>query len=79
VRSVRALRESGVCEYAPSIRGCLMIAKTLQVKNQGADARDNGFRQVCLEILASAASREGSKAEALKVREVVNRLIDEHC
>ena len=29
---VRALRESGKCEFAPTIRGCIMIAKTLMVR-----------------------------------------------
>jgi len=32
VNIVRGLRESGKCEFAPTIRGCIMIAKTIKVK-----------------------------------------------
>ena len=79
VRIVRGLRESGVCEYAPTIRGCLMIARTLKLKNGSVDAKNNGFRRLCLDILPSETSRVGSRSQAAKVREVVSNLIDEHC
>lgn len=79
VHIVRALRESGVCEYVPTIRGCLMIAKTLKVQNGRVDAKNNIFRQLCLDILSSETSRVGSKTQALKVKELVSKLIDEHC
>ena len=79
VRVVRALRESGVCEYAPTIRGPIMIAKTLKVLQGSVDARNGGFRSWCLDILASETSRVGSKAHSAKVRELVGKLIDQHC
>jgi len=79
VRIVRALRESGVCEYAPTIRGCLMIARTLQVLDGSVDANNDIFRQLCLDILASETSRVGSKTQAAKVKEVVDNLVDQHC
>jgi len=79
VRIVRGLRESGACEYAPTVRGCLMIGKTLKVLNGWVDANNNIFRQLCVDILASETSRVGSKTQASKVKEVVNNLIDQHC
>ncbi|MBI2848794.1 MAG: gas vesicle protein GvpN [Chloroflexi bacterium] len=79
VRVVRALRESGVCEFAPTIRGCVMVAKALQVQKGHVDARSDIFRQVCLDILTSECSRVGSRSQTSRVKEVVNQLIDRYC
>jgi len=76
---VRSLRESGVCEFAPTCRGCIMIGKTLKLLGGTADAADDGFRQLCLDILVSESSRLGKSSQSLKVREVVSRLIDKYC
>jgi len=32
VKIVRGLRESDVCEFSPTIRGCNMIARTIQIR-----------------------------------------------
>lgn len=79
VRIARGLRESGVCEFAPTIRGCIMIAKALKVQNGVVDVQNGLFRQLCLDILASESTRVGSKAQTSKVKEVVNRLVDQYC
>ncbi len=79
VHVVRALRESGVCEYAPTIRGPIMIAKTLKVLQGSVDAGNEGFRKLCLDILTSETSRVGSRAHSAKVRELVGKLVDQHC
>lgn len=79
VRIVRGLRESGVCEFAPTIRGCIMVAKALRVQNGLVDAKDELFRQLCFDILASESTRVGSKAQAAKVKEVLGQLIDQYC
>jgi len=79
VRVVRALRESGACEYAPTIRGPIMIAKTLKVLDGSVNAGNEVFRKLCLDILASETSRVGSRAHSAKVRELVGKLVDQHC
>lgn len=79
VKIVRALRESGKCEFAPTIRGCIMIAKTVRVVNGSVSAQDRTFRQICQDILASETSRVGSKVNLAKVRLLVNELIDQYC
>jgi len=61
VRIVRALRESGKCEFAPTVRGCLTIAKTLAVRGGAVSANDPVFREICREILASETSRVGAR------------------
>ncbi|MBI2919101.1 MAG: gas vesicle protein GvpN [Chloroflexi bacterium] len=78
VRIVRGLRESGACEFAPTVRGCIMVARSLRVAN-GSIATANGlFRQLCLDILASESSRGGGSSHSARVRQVLSELIDLH-
>ena len=78
VNIVRGLRESGKCEFAPTVRGCIMIAKTLKVQNL-TPARANGsFSQMCQDILASETSRVGSKTNQERVKDIVKELVAKH-
>jgi hypothetical protein len=79
VKIVRALRESGKCEFAPTVRGCIMIAKSLEVLNGTSKADNQIFKEVCQDILASETSRVGSKTNQDKVRKYVSELISKHC
>ncbi|NQT73921.1 MAG: gas vesicle protein GvpN [Chloroflexi bacterium] len=79
VRVVRALRDAGICEFAPTIRGCVMVAKSMKVMNASVDANDPVFRQLCLDILASESTRVGSKVQASKVKQLIGQLIDQYC
>ncbi len=76
VHIVRDLRESGVCEVAPTVRGCVMVAKAATVQGCSISAGDEMFRQLCLDILASQSSRAGSKDQTSRVKEVLTELID---
>lgn len=79
VQVVRALREAGVCEFAPTVRGCIMTARAAMVRNMRVAAEDHLFRQTCLDILASESSRVGSKTQAARVKEVLSQLIERLC
>lgn len=79
VRIVRGLRESDAYEFAPTIRGCIMIAKTLSVRKASVSRNDSVFRQICMDILASETSRIGGGAGQQRVREVISELIDTLC
>lgn len=79
VNIVRGLRESGKCEYAPTIRGCIMIAKTLKVQNITPSKVNNVFTLICQDILASETSRVGSKTNQARVKDIVKELVKEHC
>jgi gas vesicle protein GvpN len=82
VHIVRGLRESGVCEIAPTVRGCIMVAKAVsRAGNNGVilPPKDHLFRQVCLDVLASGSIRGGSRAQVAQVRETLDSLIDRYC
>lgn len=76
---VRGLRDSDRCEFAPTVRACIIIAKTLKVMDAGVDGNSRVFRTVCTDVLSSVTSRAGNKSNADKVRKVVEELIDRHC
>ncbi|MFH1859813.1 MAG: gas vesicle protein GvpN [bacterium] len=75
VNIVRELRDSGKCEFAPTIRGCIMIAKTLKIT---PSSRNGIFAQICQDILASETSRVGSKTNQARVKEVVGELVKKY-
>ena len=79
VNVVRGLRESGVCEFAPTVRGCIMVGRALMVQNGSSGTGSEAFRQLCLDILSSESTRVGSSAQTSRVKEVVNRLVDQYC
>jgi len=79
VKIVRGLRDSDVYEFAPTIRGSVMIAKTLKVRSASVNKNDEIFKQTCMDILASETSRIGSISNQKKVKEVIGELIYQHC
>jgi len=80
VNIVRELRDSDICEFSPTVRGCIMIAKTLAVGDGGPVSNNSDiFRQICQDVLASETSRVGSRSSQRKVREMVDSLIDKCC
>lgn len=79
VKVVRGLRESGKTEFDPTIRGSIMISKTLATLNIRPSKMNEMFRLICQDILTSETSRIGSKTNQEKVGLIVNDLIDLNC
>jgi len=79
VRVVRELRNLGICEFAPTIRGCIMIARSLKVREIPASSSEPLFVEMCQDILASETSRVGSKSGQMRVKEALGDLIVKYC
>jgi len=77
VKIVRGLRESGKTEFDPTIRGSIMIAKTLSVLGILPSKENIEFRKICQDILTSETSRIGSKTNQERVRIIVEELIEQ--
>ena len=78
VNIVRELRESGKCEFAPTVRACIMIGKTLSGQ-QLTLAQSNGvFTQMCQDILSSETSRVGSKTNQNRIKAIVGEIVAKH-
>jgi ATP phosphoribosyltransferase len=78
VRIVRDLRESGKCEFAPTIRACIMIAKAAKVQNISPSHSNGTFSRMCQDVLSSVTSRVGSKTNQNRVKEIVEGLVATH-
>jgi hypothetical protein len=78
VNIVRGLRESGKCEFPPTIRGSIMIAKTLKVQGLTPSTSNGLFMQICQDILASETSRVGAKTNQQRIKEIVKELVERH-
>jgi nitric oxide reductase NorQ protein len=76
VNIVRGLRESGKCEFAPTVRGCIMIAKTMKVLKLSPSQSHTRFLTLCQDILASETSRVGSKTNQKRVKDIVADLVN---
>lgn len=76
---VRDLRKSGKYEFAPTIRSCIMIAKSLKVCNGNVSAKDSQFRELTQDILASETSRLGTITHQADVKQLVGGLIGKYC
>lgn len=78
VNIVKGVRESGKCEFAPTVRGCIMIARTLKVQGITPASANGAFVRMCQDILASETSRVGSKTNQNRVKEVIKDLIEKY-
>lgn len=79
VNIVRALRDSGEYEFSPTIRGSIMLAKSLQTNGGTVSTSSRIFRQLAQDILASETTRVGSQDHHNKVKKVVRELITQYC
>lgn len=78
VQVVRALRDSGKCEFAPTVRASIMIAKVLSTAGlAGQTWADNAaFRAICLDLLSSESSRSGGAAATSRVQRIIESALD---
>lgn len=75
---VRGLRDSGEYEFAPTVRGAIMIARSCRAHGAAISSKDYVFRQICRDILSSETSRLGTRNNHEKVKRLVNQLVDKH-
>jgi len=56
VRKVRATKLQG--KLTPTVRGCIVLGKILNLRGRSALRAGNGFRQICLDVLMAGAGGE---------------------
>jgi hypothetical protein len=77
---VRGLRDSGEYEFAPTVRGAIMIARSCRTHEGAAVAPDNKvFQRICRDILSSETSRLGTRNNHEKVKALVDDLVAKKC
>ncbi|TAF67447.1 MAG: gas vesicle protein GvpN [Cytophagales bacterium] len=77
VNIVRALRDSGECEFSPTVRAAIMIAKTSKTMELLPTKDLAIFIAICQDILGSETSRVGSISKHLKtVKDLIKEIIE---
>lgn len=76
---VRGLRRTGKYEFAPTIRGAVMIAKSIKANSGKVSAVNPHFREICRDILASETSRLGSTKYKAEIQQCVDGLVKKYC
>lgn len=75
---VRSLRESEICEVSPTVRGGIMIARTIAVLGIEPEDDVNLFTTYCQDILSSETSRGAKKSDQSRVKELIKEIVVEH-
>lgn len=74
---VRGLRDSGEYEFAPTVRGAIMIARACQSHSRAKiEPKNRIFHQICRDILSSETSRLGTRNNHKKVKDLVDQLVN---
>jgi hypothetical protein len=73
---VRALREAHVGDVAPTVRSCIKLGRAIKLGKASVIAGDARFHQICLDVLVSGSTRDGTRPQAA-LREVLDRVITE--
>lgn len=83
VKLVRAVRAHGPSKTSPTIRACIIIGKVAKLRKARIDRRDEHFREICRDVLASTnlTGRNGSglKRKPGQTRQFIERLLRRHC
>ena len=74
---VRAFRTRGRCEFSPTVRAPIMIAKVASVRQVTMSPADACFQEICLDVLRSESSRSGVGSNGDQTRRLIHGLIQE--
>lgn len=80
VSIVREFRNRSASGYLPTIRGCIMVAKSAK-KYRGASVLKDSepFRQICHDVLVSEITRNEDRKNKEELHQFLDQLIDKHC
>jgi nitric oxide reductase NorQ protein len=80
VSIVRELRDKSSSGYLPTVRGCIMVAKSVK-RCRGAEVSKHSdqFRQICHDVLISEIIRKEDNKNRESLRHLLDSLIDKYC
>jgi nitric oxide reductase NorQ protein len=80
VQIARALRAEGKFGYLPTIRGCIMVAKsTKQTRGAEVSYDSPAFHQVCHDVFISEMARHEDQKGRARLIKRIDELISEYC
>jgi gas vesicle protein GvpN len=80
VALVRALRELHPSHSVPTVRSCIIIAKTLKIRAAHVHPDDPAFREICFDVLSSESGKpEERRLKRQETLSLIERLVQTHC
>ncbi len=76
---VRGMRNHNPCEFPPTIRSCINLAKALVVNKGKVSAGDPIFKELAQDILVSQTARSPWSPKHKEIENLVKNLIKKYC
>ena len=76
---VRAMRKGNPCEFPPTVRSCITLAKAIEINKGKVSATDPVFRELAQDILVSQTTRSPWSSKRKEIKELVEELIKKYC
>jgi len=76
---VRAMRKGNPCEFPPTVRSCITLAKAVEINKGKVSAADPVFRELAQDILVSQTTRSPWSSKRKEIKELVEELIKKYC
>jgi gas vesicle protein GvpN len=76
---VRGMRKGNPCEFPPTVRSCIILAKAVEINKGEVSAADSVFRELVQDILVSQTTRSPWSSKRKEIKELVEELIKKYC
>lgn len=76
---VRGMRRGNPCEFPPTIRSCITLAKAVAINKGKVSSSDRIFRELAQDVLVSQTTRSPASPCRNEVEKLVEELIQKHC
>ncbi|MFH1971214.1 MAG: gas vesicle protein GvpN [Patescibacteria group bacterium] len=79
VNIVRGMRKGNPCEFPPTVRSCITLAKAVEINKGTVSASNAIFRELAQDILVSQTTRSPWSLKREEVKNLVEDLIKKYC
>ncbi|MDP1629465.1 MAG: gas vesicle protein GvpN, partial [bacterium] len=76
---VRAMRKDNPCEFPPTVRSCITLAKAVGINKGKVSATDSIFRELAQDVLVSQTTRSPWSPKRKEIEDLVEKLIEKYC
>jgi len=76
---VRGMRKGNPCEFPPTVRSCITLAKAVEINKGEVSASNPIFRELAQDILISQTTRSPWSSKRKEIKELVEELIKKYC
>jgi len=76
---VRGMRKNNPCEFPPTVRSCITLAKAVEINKGKVSVTDPVFRELAQDILVSQTTRSPWSSKQKEIKELVEELIKKYC